>query len=93
MLAQKLIISGRVQGVGYRRWFAEQARMLGAAGYVRNLPDGRVEAVIAGTDVSTTLLMQAAERGPTYARVSEVELAGVIELDATTLSGFVIARG
>ena len=46
----KLNISGQVQGVGYRYWFAEQAQALGLKGYVKNLSTGEVEAVIAGTD-------------------------------------------
>ena len=46
--AIKLIIQGRVQGVGYRRWFQQQALALQLNGYVRNLATGEVEAVIIG---------------------------------------------
>jgi len=48
MQALKLRIQGKVQGVGYRRWFEQQALDLGLKGYVKNLSSGDVEAVILG---------------------------------------------
>ena len=50
MKAVKLTISGKVQGVGYRRWFAQYAVALGLKGYVMNLDSGAVEALLLGHD-------------------------------------------
>lgn len=48
MKAVKLTISGKVQGVGYRRWFEQYAVALGLKGYVKNLASGVVEALLLG---------------------------------------------
>ena len=50
--AIKLIIQGKVQGVGYRRWFEQQARELELKGYVKNLPTGEVEAMLVGDELT-----------------------------------------
>jgi acylphosphatase len=67
------IISGRVQGVGFR-WFVEhEARRIGVVGTVRNLDDGRVEATAAGTDEQLSALKAKLQQGPRAARVDMVE--------------------
>jgi len=48
MIAKRVVIAGRVQGVGYRDWMVARAREIGLSGWVRNLPDGSVEALVAG---------------------------------------------
>ena len=74
-MAKRLLISGRVQGVGFRYAMAEEAERLGVTGWVRNRRDGTVEAVIDG-DAADALLAWA-RRGPPAARVIEVEIADV----------------
>lgn len=72
-IAKKYVITGRVQGVGYR-FFAERvANQLGLAGYVRNLADGNVEAYAIGNEVSLEEFRRHLAEGPRGARVSGVE--------------------
>ena len=71
-IAVRLLIEGRVQGVGYRQWMAGSARGSGLRGFVRNLSDGRVEAVVAGPSESIEQLIRRAARGPKSAWVSNV---------------------
>ena len=68
----KLNISGQVQGVGYRYWFAEQAQALGLKGYVKNLSTGEVEAVIVGTDSQLSEMIARSWQGPARAIVKSV---------------------
>ena len=61
--AERWLVEGRVQGVGYRMWLQDAARARGLRGWVRNLLDGRVEAVLAGPPERLAELRQAALRG------------------------------
>lgn len=71
--ARLYVVRGRVQGVGYR-FFAERAASeLGLKGYVRNLPDGRVEVYAAGDDQSLDQLGEQLREGPRAARVEGVD--------------------
>jgi acylphosphatase len=73
-------ISGRVQGVGYRFSTADQADRLGIKGWVRNLPDGRVEAVFEGETNLINQMIQWCYQGPRAAKVKEVKLErGIVE--------------
>lgn len=68
----RLLIRGRVQGVGYRAWMIRRATALEVSGWVRNLPDGRVEAWLDGPDEAVAALVAAAEEGPVASRVDQV---------------------
>jgi acylphosphatase len=67
------LVSGMVQGVGFRWFVARHARSLGLNGYARNLPDGRVEVVVNGPEAALPGLEQLLRTGPAYARVEKVE--------------------
>jgi acylphosphatase len=72
-IAVHLIISGYVQGVGFRWWVRAQARRLGLSGWVRNRADGTVELTAAGPAEAVEQLAAACQRGPSAARVVSVE--------------------
>lgn len=76
-LQARVVISGRVQGVGYREWTIATARRLGLAGWVRNRTDGSVEALIVGDDNAVGRMIDACRRGPTPARVDNVDIEPV----------------
>ena len=67
-------ISGRVQGVFFRAHTKEVAEKLGLTGWVRNLPDGRVEAVFEGEEEAVKEAIEWCKRGPPLARVEKVEV-------------------
>lgn len=74
MVRAHLLISGHVQGVFYRATMQEVARQLGVTGWVRNLPDGRVEAVVEGEEDKVLKIIEWAHKGPRFARVEEVKV-------------------
>lgn len=67
-------ISGRVQGVFYRAYTQDAARTHGVTGWVRNLPDGRVEAVFEGDARAVEAMVQWCHRGSPLSRVDRVEV-------------------
>lgn len=85
MTATRILVQGRVQGVGFRHWLAGRATALGVSGWVRNLRDGRVEALACGDDAAVAALVRACEVGPPLARVDRVEAAPA---DADSTPGF-----
>jgi acylphosphatase len=74
-MAKHLVISGSVQGVGYRYAMAEEAERLGVTGWVRNRRDGTVEAVADGAAHAVDALLAWARRGPPAARVTGVQVS------------------
>ena len=72
-MTTRFLISGMVQGVGFRWFVARHARSLGMVGYARNLPDGRVEVVVNGPEESLPALEQLLRSGPANAQVERVE--------------------
>jgi acylphosphatase len=71
-LCLRCYVSGRVQGVGFRYATAEKALNLGVTGYVRNLPDRRVEVLACGEERAVSALRNWLWQGPQLARVSDV---------------------
>lgn len=74
MKTQHLHIVGRVQGVWFRESMRSEAERLGVTGWVRNAPDGSVEAVVQGPDAAVDALVAWAHGGPPQARVDRVVL-------------------
>jgi acylphosphatase len=68
-----LLVSGRVQGVSYRAHTRRKAQQLGLVGWVRNLPDGRVEALATGPREGLLALVAWCHEGPEHARVTDVQ--------------------
>ena len=68
-----VVVSGRVQGVWFRAWTQEQAQRHGLAGWVRNLRDGRVEAVFSGPAPGVAAMCRALWEGPPHAEVTAVD--------------------
>ncbi|MEJ0016212.1 MAG: acylphosphatase [Acetobacteraceae bacterium] len=73
MNCKRLIISGRVQGVGYRDWMVRKASDLGVSGWVRNRIDGSVEALVVGDTAAVEELLRLCRRGPRMAEVVSIE--------------------
>ena len=72
---RKYRVTGRVQGVSFRFYTRKLAQDLGLKGWVRNCPDGSVEALAAGSEDRLTDFEEALRRGPAGARVSGLEVA------------------
>lgn len=84
-MRQHVWVEGLVQGVWFRHHCAEAARRAGVAGWVRNLPDGRVEAVFEGPPAAVALMVAWCREGPPRARVDSVH---VVAEDGGGLSTF-----
>jgi acylphosphatase len=72
LMPKHLIISGRVQGVGFRLSMCDEAERLGVTGWVRNRRDGTVEAVVDGDPAAVAAMIAWAKAGPPGARVTGV---------------------
>jgi|SRR4051812_46256651 acylphosphatase len=69
---RRVVIQGRVQGVGYRAWVEHEAMARNLNGWVRNRRDGSVEALFAGAEASVAEMIAACRRGPQLAKVDSV---------------------
>ncbi|MGH7563020.1 MAG: acylphosphatase [Gemmatimonadota bacterium] len=79
--ARRVIVRGRVQGVGFRWFVVRNARALGVRGTVRNRPDGTVEAILQAQGVGLVeTLIDRIRAGPTGARVERVDVEPTDEL-------------
>lgn len=83
MKSVRIIISGRVQGVGYRAWTAKTAQTFNLSGWVRNRADGSVEAVFIGERQAVEEMLEACKNGPMLARVEKIDY---FEYEVTTTS-------
>jgi acylphosphatase len=86
----RVVLSGRVQGVGFRQQAVAEAERLGLSGWVRNLPDGRVEALAEGDKEAVDALLAWCKHGPRLARVDELKISW--EPHRGEFAGFRIAR-
>ena len=75
MIARRLTVRGRVQGVFYRNWTVQAARQLGLTGWVRNQPDGTVAAHLQGEETAVRRMIALMRSGPPHAAVTEIEEA------------------
>lgn len=87
-MTRRHLVSGRVQGVGFRWFVMRLAQREGLTGFVRNLPDGRVEVVATGEAVRLERLAAALRAGPPHAQVTDVTITD--EPGPPVASGFVI---
>ena len=74
MKKNHVVIEGKVQGVFFRANMQRVARSLDLAGWVRNMPDGRVEAVLEGAENNMAAMLDWCRQGPPYAVVRQVEV-------------------
>ncbi len=72
MMTKHVLVSGVVQGVGYRAWTRHEASLRNLVGWVRNCDDGRVEAVLHGSPEAVEAMLDAMRQGPSMARVEKV---------------------
>src|SRR3989304_9586982 len=70
----RVVLSGRVQGVGFRFYAVRQARNLGVGGFVRNLPDGRVETEVEGPRAAGEAFIERLRLGPSGAAVRDLQV-------------------
>jgi acylphosphatase len=70
----RVLVTGRVQGVWFRESTRQRAEELGVGGWVRNLPDGRVEAIFEGDEASVRRAVDYVREGPVHAHVDRVEV-------------------
>lgn len=73
MTAIRIIISGHVQGVGYRAWTVETANAFGLKGWVRNRSEGTVEALFSGKEATVHAMIEACKKGPAFSRVDGID--------------------
>jgi acylphosphatase len=83
-IGKRLVIHGRVQGVGFRYGLQREAERLGVSGWVRNRPDGTVEAAAHGPPEAVAELIRWAHVGPRLAQVARVEVTD----DASAYASF-----
>jgi acylphosphatase len=89
MKTLRVYISGTVQGVLFRKFIEENASRIGVRGFVRNLDDGRVEAVFEGTDDKVMQMLEICKKGNAHSKIREVRFC---EIPNQSFVGFKIMR-
>jgi acylphosphatase len=74
MKTVRIFISGTVQEVFFRAFIQENAQNLGLTGYVKNLEDGRVEAVFEGFENDVNKMIELCKRGPIHSKITDIEI-------------------
>jgi acylphosphatase len=87
LIAARFVVTGRVQGVGYRYFAQREAQALGVGGHARNLPDGSVEVVAEATPEALQAFGERLSDGPAFAEVERTER---LPIPVTGATGFVI---
>ncbi|QNN65202.1 acylphosphatase [Sphingomonas rhizophila] len=82
-IARHVIVTGTVQGVFFRAWTKQQAEALGVCGWVRNLPNGSVEALVEGEEAAVAELVERMRSGPSGAAVASLEVTEAVASGAT----------
>jgi acylphosphatase len=88
-VARHVRVRGHVQGVFFRAWTKEQAEQLGIHGWVRNRPDGSVEAHLEGEEDLVKQLIERLAEGPPSAEVSKID---IVEVEPEDFRRFAVAR-
>ena len=86
----RIVVQGEVQGIGYRNHVRTRAAMQGLTGWVTNLSDGNVEAVLEGEKSAIERVIEMCKKGPLFARVSNVNVRWEDKFDR--YSSFTIKR-
>jgi acylphosphatase len=87
VICRRVVVHGRVQGVFFRDSCRREAQRAGVGGWVRNRPDGTVEALFEGPEEAVQRMVEWVRQGPTYAQVERVD---VVEEQPSGHTGFVI---
>lgn len=87
--ARSVRVSGQVQGVFFRQSAVDRAERLAIAGWIRNCPDGSVEALVEGEADALDAIIEWLGRGPAHARVDRIEVG---EAEPSGATGFAIRR-
>jgi len=75
MKSVEIIVSGRVQGVGYRYFVTNKAGLYNIKGYTKNLYDGRVKVIACGEELALDLFIKELRKGPAFGRVKNLEIS------------------
>jgi acylphosphatase len=89
MKAIKVIIYGKVQGVGFRNFIFLHAKKLNVKGYIKNNPDGTVEAIFEGDEDNIKKMIELCKKGPERARVDKIDIK---EIEINNYQDFKIIR-